>query len=57
MKVLIVMSSHKNSKKTGNKFSFPSFLPWPPSTARTLSYGVVRYIVLDGFCPWFVEAA
>ena len=35
-----------------SKFSFPSFLSWPPSIAHTLSYETERYIVLNGFCSW-----
>ena len=34
IELLIIMSSHRNKRK---KFSFPSFLFWPPSIAHTLS--------------------
>ena len=47
---LLIMSSHKDRRE---KVSFPSFLSWPPSIAHTLSQQITRYIVLDGFCPWF----
>ena len=40
--------SHENSK---SKVSFPPFLSWPPSIAHTLSYEIVRYVVLNGFSP------
>ena len=35
------------------KVSIPSFLSWPPSIAHNLSHWIMRYIVQDGFCPWF----
>ena len=52
MKVLIVKSSHKNSNRKDAKSVFPSFLSWPPSIVHTLSYEIVRYVALNGFCPW-----
>ena len=38
---------------TIRKVGIPSFLFWPPSIAHTLSHWIMRYIVQDGFCPWF----
>ena len=50
-KVLMISSSHEVVTK--RKVSIPSFLSWPPSIAHTLSHWIMRYIVQDGFCPWF----
>jgi hypothetical protein len=47
-------SSHKNSNSNEEEARsvFPSFLSGSPSIAHTLSYQIMRYIVLGGFCPW-----
>ena len=47
----MIRSSHEVVTK--RKVSIPSFLSWPPSIAHTLSHWIMRYIVQDGFCPWF----
>ena len=35
-----------------NEVTSPKFLSWPPSVAHILSYQIMGYSVLDGFCPW-----
>ena len=47
----MIRSSHEVVTK--RKVSIPSFLSCPPSIAHTLSHWIMRYIVQDGFCPWF----
>ena len=47
----MIRSSHEVVTK--RKVSIPSFLSLPHSIAHTLFHWIMRYIVQDGFCPWF----
>jgi len=47
-----LQSSHKNSNREGTKSVFHHFCFGLPVSLHILSYSIVRYVVLDCFCPW-----